>query len=275
MIVDAHLHLWADDTQAYPWRPIHGSSPPAIQGSAEFVLDVLDEHGVDAAVAVQPRAYGDDHRYLADSRARFADRILAVAALDPRLPGSPAALESLSADGFVGVRLDVMAWGAMPLVDGTVLPLWDRATDLGLSIEVLILPEQLEALRPLAIRTPGTRVVIEHAARYGANPSDGPDAVCRLAPLPNVSVKVSALAAISGEAPPHRDLWPWLQTLYERFGPDRLMWGSDMPWIGATGYGPELAVFNELTWLDEVGRRALLGETAAQVFGFRMDAASG
>jgi len=275
VIADGHVHVWADHDEAYPWQPIHGVTPPAIEGSVEFVLAVLDEHEVDAAIAVQSRAYGDDHSYLADARRRFPDRIVAVAALDPRDPRVSLSLADLVADGFAGLRLDPLGWGAGPLVDGSVLPLWDAAVDLGLPIEVMIAPSQLTALRPLVDRTPETPVVIEHAARYLARPDDAVDAVCELAAAPNVFVKVSALASISGEAPPHRDLWPFLKTLCDRFGPERLLWGSDMPWIGAAGYGPELATISELPWLDDAGRAALLGGTAGRVFGLPVEAGRG
>lgn len=265
--VDAHVHVWADDAKAYPWRPIHGAAPPSIEGSAEFIVGVLDAHGVDTAVAVQSRAYGDDHRYLADSRRRFPDRFVAIAALDPREPDAPARLAELVAEGFAGLRLDPLGWGTGPLVDGTVLPLWDAAADLGLVVELLIGPDQLAALATIAGRWPGTPVVIEHMARYLARPEDPNTELLDLAAMPNVFVKISALASISGESPPHHDLWPLLRAICERFGPDRLLWGSDMPWIGPAAYGSELAVIGELPWLDEAGRAALAGGTAARVFG--------
>jgi predicted TIM-barrel fold metal-dependent hydrolase len=272
MVIDGHVHVWADDPATYPWRPIHGASPPSIEGSAELVLSVLDAHGVEAAVAVQPRVYGDDHRYLADALRRFPGRFAAVAALDPRDPWAPRTLSELADAGFVGLRLDPLGWGDAPLVDGTVLPLWDAAVDRDLVVEVMILPSQLAALRPLIERTPSTAVVIEHAARYLAGPDEPLDAVCELATLPNVLVKISALAAISADEPPHRDLWPLLETLCRRFGPERLLWGSDLPWIGADGYGAELATVAELPWLDEAGRQAVLGATAARVFGLQVGA---
>jgi len=267
MDVDGHVHVWSDDAGRYPWRPIHGAEPPTIAGSAESVLGVLAANGVDVAVAVQPRAYGDDHAYLLDARRHHPERIVAVAALDPRDPTAPSALEVLVADGVRGLRLDPIGWGTRPLVDGTARPLWDRAARLGLAIELMILPDQLPALRPYAERTPGTTVVIEHAARYGAAPDESLDSLLDLADLPNVFVKVSALSSISSEPPPHRDLWPLLERLFVEFGATRLMWGSDMPWIGADAYGPAMDTIRALPFLDNAGRGWLLGGTASRAFG--------
>jgi len=145
-LVDGHIHVWSADTDRYPWRPVHGASSPAQPGDADWVLDVLERHGARTAVAVQPRAYGNDHAYLADTLGRFPGRLVAVAALDPRDPAAPDQLTDLAAVGFRGLRLDPMGWGSAPLADGTVLPLWDRAAELDLAIELLIRPDQLGAL---------------------------------------------------------------------------------------------------------------------------------
>ena len=238
-----------------------------VDGSAEMLFDTLAQHGVGAAVVVQPRAYGDDHRYLLDSMARYPERMIAVAALDPRDDHAPAALRSLVADGAKGLRLDVLGSDGDPLVDGTMLPLWDTATRCGVPIELMIRPDQLPAIGPLAARTIDTQVVIEHAARYGAQSTESLDSLLELEAQPNVTVKVSALASISTEPPPHRDLWTMLERLASVFGPERLMWGSDMPWIGPNAYGSELATVGALPFLDDDGRSWVLGRTAVRVFG--------
>jgi L-fuconolactonase len=237
-----------------------------IDASAEMLFATLAQHGVDNAVVVQPRAYGDDHTYLLSALARFRDRMVAVAALDPRDDGAPAALTHLVDHGIKGLRLDPLGWGTAPLVDGTVLPLWDQAVRSGIAIELMIRPDQLSALGALAARTTDPQVVVEHAARYGADPHEPLDSLLELEGLPNVTVKLSALSSISTEPPPHRDLWPILERLVGVFGPERLMWGSDMPWIGAEAYRSELETVASLPFVDENGRTWLLGRTAARVF---------
>jgi predicted TIM-barrel fold metal-dependent hydrolase len=232
-----------------------------------MVFGTLARHGVDAAVVVQPRAYGDDHTYLLDSFARYPDRMVAVAALDPRDDRAADALPSLVANGIRGLRLDPLGWGTGPLIDGTVLPLWDQAVRCGIAIELMIRPDQLSALGRLAARTMDAQVVVEHVARYGAEPGEPLDGLLELAARPNVTVKVSALSSISSEPPPHRDLWTMLERLVSVFAPERLMWGSDTPWIGADAYGSELDAVASLPFLDEEGRTWLLGRTAGRVFG--------
>ncbi len=264
-MIDGHLHVWSDDPGRYPWQPIYGATPPSLPGSVEFVLGVLERHGVRVAIAVQTRVYGDDHRYLLDARARFPDRIVAVAALDPSDPAAPDRLAELAAAGVRGLRLDPMGWSGPWLADGTVLPLWDAAARLGLAVELMIRPDQLPALAVLAERKPAMPVVIEHLARYGVDSAEPLESLLALARLPNLHAKVSGLDSISREPPPHRDLWPLLAAVVEAFGPQRLMWGSDMPWIGEAGYGPALATVERLPFLDRAGRSWLRGDTARAV----------
>ena len=268
MLVDSHVHIWSADVDRYPPGPIHGASVPTVDGSAEMLFGTLAQHGVDAAIVVQPRAYGDDHRYLLDSLARYPDRVVAVAALDPRDVRAPAILSALVSEGIKGLRLDPLGWGTAPLIDGTVLPLWDQAARCGIVIELMIRPDQLSALGSLAARTTDVRVVVEHAARYGAEPGEPLDSLLELEARPNVTIKLSALSSISTEPPPHRDLWTMLGRLVGVFGPERLMWGSDMPWIGAEAYGAELDTVASLPFIDEDGRTWVLGRTAARVFAF-------
>jgi L-fuconolactonase len=49
-----------------------------------------------------------------------------------------------------------------------------------------------------------------------------------LAQLPNVAVKFSGAPTYSDKPFPYEDLWPHLLRIVEAFGPDRLMWGSDI-----------------------------------------------
>jgi predicted TIM-barrel fold metal-dependent hydrolase len=265
-VIDGHVHVWADDPLRYPWRPINGAEPPTVRGQAAWVLEVLTRHGVMTAVAVQTRAYGYDNSYLADTLHRFPDRLIGVCALDPLDPEAPTRLAELARDGFRGVRLDPLGDGGRWLWDGSILPLWDAAGALGLVVELMIGPEQLPGLHKLVRRTPVTRVVVEHLARYQADPSQGHDELLSLADLPNAYLKISALASISAEPAPHRDLHPLLGAVVRAFGAERLMWSSDMPWIGEAAYSAELAAVRALPFLSERERARIMGGTARVVW---------
>ena len=74
--------------------------------------------------------------------------------------------------------------------------------------------------------------------------------------LPQVSCKLSGLLTEAAPAATLSDLRPYLDHLYDVFGPERLLWGSDWPVLGlAAEYGH---------WVDTVGEWLSDKPTAAQ-----------
>jgi predicted TIM-barrel fold metal-dependent hydrolase len=84
---------------------------------------------------------------------------------------------------------------------------------------------------------------------------------------------------VSAELPPHLDLQPRLASLLKAFGPNRLMWGSDFPFVTLGGqtrtqdaltYEQAAAVpsFWSVEGLDGAAMEALMGGTAARLFHF-------
>src|SRR5437763_11375916 len=98
-MVDAHLHVFSDDPARYPYDGRWGMIPQE-PTPVEELIACMDANGVDKAVMVQGAAYLYDNRYMADCRARFPDRLAAVALLDPRAGCRG------SAGGALGARPD-------------------------------------------------------------------------------------------------------------------------------------------------------------------------
>src|ERR1041384_2017553 len=97
-IVDAHLHVFSDDPARYPYDGRWGMIPKE-PTPVEELIACMDANGVDKAVMIQGAAYLYNNRYMADCRARFPDRLAAVALLDPRAPGAADRLEELRGGG--------------------------------------------------------------------------------------------------------------------------------------------------------------------------------
>ncbi|MBI4552651.1 MAG: amidohydrolase family protein, partial [Candidatus Latescibacteria bacterium] len=69
----------------------------------------------------------------------------------------------------------------------------------------------------------------------------------RLARYENVTAHLSGQYAFSKEAFPYRDLAGWHRSLLNNYGPKRLMWATDFPWIlEEPGYGPLTGIIKEL-----------------------------
>lgn len=273
VIIDSHLHVWSDDEARYPFatrlrRP----------GSVELLLDEMERAGVDKAVIVQPINYLYDNRYVADCLRRFPGKFAAVGLIDYKAPDAPDRLERLvREDGFGGIRFHLSrepdpAVLAAPERD----PLWERARQLGACFIVLGTAERLPFLEPIIDRFPDVPVVIDH---FGHVPVDEEPPrpllgnLLRLARYPNVYVKVSNMNGMSKEPYPHRDAARIFRLVYDQFGPQRLMWGTDFPYVlDSCGYGPALALVRDhADFLTDEDKAWILGRTAAKVWKLYID----
>jgi predicted TIM-barrel fold metal-dependent hydrolase len=130
------------------------------------------------------------------------------------------------------------------------------------------------AVAALARRHPETSIVVDHLGLLQpfhppapADPWRDLDQVLALASLDNVSIKVSGACTLSHQPFPYPDIWEPLGRLFDRFGFDRLMWGTD--WTRAIELltyreGVDAFRLSELLSADE--RTALMGGTVAAVY---------
>jgi L-fuconolactonase len=125
-------------------------------------------------------------------------------------------------------------------------------------------------LAPAVRKFPDLTVVIDHMAD---SPLDRPDLLLKLVALkryPRVFVKISHTWSVSKEGFPFRDTYPQVQRLYEAFGPQRLMWGTDWPVSSKhASYAQTLAVVRDhMTFLNRDDRRWMLSKTIERVWPF-------
>jgi predicted TIM-barrel fold metal-dependent hydrolase len=132
-IVETHMHLLADDLRRYPLAPIGGQQSPWSVGASltpEAFIAMMDAAGVAKATAVQAStSHGYDNNYTADSVARYPDRFVGVACIDPLLPDAPDTLSYwVEQRGMRGVRLFTTG-GQLPesfwLDQPVTHPFWD------------------------------------------------------------------------------------------------------------------------------------------------------
>jgi len=117
---------------------------------------------------------------------------------------------------------------------------------------------------------PDLTVVIDHMAD---SPIDKPAELLKLLALkryPKVFVKISHTWSLSREGYPFRDTWAQVKRLYDGFGPQRLMWGTDWPIVNRhSSYSQALAlVRDEMDFLNADDRAWMLGKTVEKVWPF-------
>ncbi len=120
----------------------------------------------------------------------------------------------------------------------------------GFTYDILIYPKQLPAALELVARFPEQRFVIDHMAKpeiKTKNRSAWAVLMQNFAAHSNVYCKLSGLVT---EADWHHwkkeDFWPYLNVVFDAFGPERLMFGSDWPvCLPAGSYQQVLQIIEE------------------------------
>ncbi len=272
MIIDTHLHVWSDDAARYPFA--EGRTQVG-GGSVELLNQTMDEVGVDKAVIVQPIYYLFDNRYVADCLRRFPGRFAAIGLVDPKAPDAVDRLEKLvREDGFGGLRihssrLDHPSEWAAPDQD----PLWRRSAELGTCFIVHGPAANLPHLEPIIGRFPEVPVVLDHIGGAPTN-EEAPfpllSHVLDLARFPKVYVKLTPQAHKSELPFPHADTFPAFRRIYDAFGPQQLMWGTNFPGVmKGVGYGPALEMFRDhVDFLSDDDKAWLFHRTALEVWSF-------
>ncbi len=239
MIVDAHQHFWDPARGDYDWlkpdNPIHRVFSPA------DLQPLLAAAGVDATILVQaaPTPAESDHML---SIARQTQWILGVVGwIDLEAANAADEVRRRAGDPlFLGVRpmlqdLSDPGWILRP----GLTPALEAIAAEGLVFDALILSHQISAITEVAKRHPGLSIVLDHAAK----PQFGdPGAMARwllgiekLAALPNVTCKVSGLLTELGSGGSRADVARAIGVLFDLFGPERLLWGSDWPVLTLVG----------------------------------------
>jgi L-fuconolactonase len=236
----------------------------------ETLLDQMDRNDVSQAVLIQLLGQFDNG-YLEDCRRRYSARFSIVVSVDAARADAADELVRLAGRGAAGVRLRpaTRSPGDDPLA------IWRAAKAADLAVSCVGVAETFAAPEffDLVAQLPDLPIVLEHlggASRVLA--TDTSDVlrtqVFELARFPNVYLKLPGLgelvprnAVLPAEGIPFDPQSEVLRLALGRFGPERLMWGSDFPVVAAReGYR------NALHWVREA-LADLPGEAQACIFG--------
>jgi predicted TIM-barrel fold metal-dependent hydrolase len=223
-------------------------------------------------VLIQMSYYGADNSYMLEAVQRRPGVFAGIAVVDWNCSDLEARMLRLAQQGVSGFRIFPQNLPAESCLEGEGLDRMFRfAAKHNLVLCLLINPEALPAVRRRCENSPDTPVVVDHLARLGmAGPVTESDtqALCALARCPKVKVKISAFYALGNKKPPHLDLAPLIQRVYEAFGPKRLMWGSDCPFqVQNETYADSISLVRDrLDFLSTADKERILRHTAEETF---------
>jgi predicted TIM-barrel fold metal-dependent hydrolase len=254
-LIDCHAHVWGEDLPFVrtAWtRPTHAYT-------VEQWLTDLDTHGVGYGVIAAASLFGTYNDYTIHALRRHV-RLRGTAIVDPDV--DLYTLEAMRADGIVGVRFQWFMLDPLPDIDSDdYRRLFARLRDLGMHIHLNIEGARLAELAGHLAKT-GVRLVIDHfgwhdpALRLAA-PSY--QAMLALLEKPNVWVKITAGFRHPGQKLPDWDLQPeYTHHLLARLGPEKLLWGSDAPFVGhedAATYATAIEMWNQC--IPDTAREAI------------------
>jgi predicted TIM-barrel fold metal-dependent hydrolase len=270
-IIDPHVHVWKHDPR-YPWAK-ETTHPPEKNATPDMLLELMGANGVARTVIIQVIHYRWDNSYAADVLRHYPKYFRGVARVNPESPAAPDDLSRLVEEqGFQGVRLSPAADASGDWIRGPLMPpLWKRCQDLKVPMTILTAINRMPDISVLADKFPDLTIVIDHMADC---PADRPDELKKLQALaryPRIFVKVSHTWSVSKEPYPYRDAQEQVHRLYDSFGPQRLMWGTDWPLVEAhCGYAKALAmVRDEMKFLNEEDKRWMLSRTVERVWKFQ------
>ena len=270
--IDCQVHAY-DRNDESNYRAVL-AGPATVTG--EEMVAAMDAVGVDGALLISPfTIYGYDSSYCEGVAERYPDRFGLIAPFDPNSSSVAADVEAwASREGVVGARI-VLAFEGVDADHAGLAAVLEAGARADIPINVLCWG-QLPVLAELARRHPNTQLVIDHVGLqqpFQPPPPDDPwaavDQVVGLAQFEHVAIKISGACTLSHEPFPYPDIWEPLGRIFEAYGFERCMWGTD--WTRATNlltFEQGVEAFRLTETLSDDERAALMGGSLERIYGW-------
>lgn len=270
--IDAQVHAYERN---HPGRPWAGTLQGPSEVTGDQMVAAMDAVGVDGAILVSPFSlYRYDASYALDVYSKHADRFALVKPVDPTDPAvEETVAEWAATPGTVGVRIMLNRELSADPADAGINRVLAAAARHSLPVNLLAWG-RLEQLGELAARNPDTQLVIDHVGlqqpfQPPAPPQPFADLpkVLALAARPNVAIKITGACTLSHAAFPYPDIWEPLGRIFDAFGLERCLWGTD--WTRAVGlltYAQGVDAFRVTERLSDSDRATLMGGTLQRIY---------
>ena len=274
LTIDAQVHAYERNHLGRPWL---GTLAGPAEVSGDDMVAAMDAVGVDGALLVSPYTmYGWDASYAVEVHRAHPRRFGLIKPVDPADPRVADVIANWKATpGTVAIRLMLNRIATLDPADPGINRVLAEAARHSFPVNILCWG-CLEPVGPLAARNPNTRLVIDHlgllqpfAPPVPEEPFAELPKVLALARHENVAIKITGACTLSHEPFPYRDIWDPLRRIFDAFGFDRCIWGTD--WTRAVAlltYGEGVEAFRVTDRLSESERKALMGETLTRVYGW-------
>jgi len=273
-IIDAQVHAYERDHPHRPWAAtLHG--PPEVTG--DDMVNAMDEVGVDGALLVSPwTMYRYDASYALQVHAKHPGRFGLIKPFDSRDDDVSEQINDWAAKpGAVGARIMLMSPN-LDAQDPGINNILAAGARTGLPVNILCWGN-LALAAELARNHPNTQLVVDHLGisqpfepPVPAQPFADLPQVLALAEHDNIAIKITGACTLSHQSFPYTDIWPALVQIFEAFGLERCMWGTD--WTRAVElltYEQGVDAFRITDQLSEHERHALMGGSLQRIYNWQ------
>jgi L-fuconolactonase len=278
--IDAQVHAYERNHPGRPWVDVL-RGPPEVTGSQ--MVAAMDAVGVDGAILVSPFSlYRFDASYALEVYAQHPDRFALVKPVDPNDRAvADTIAEWAATPGTVGVRIMLNRDLSDDPADPGINRVLAAAAHHALPVNLLAWG-RVDQARELAKQHPDTQLVIDHLGLQQpfeppppAEPFADLPKVLALAALPNIAIKITGACTLSHDPFPYRDIWEPLGRIFDAFGLDRCLWGTD--WTRAVAlltYEQGVEAFRVSDRLSDSDRATLMGGTLSRIYNWAPTSAS-
>ena len=269
--IDSQVHAYERNSPERPWD---GTLQGPDEVTGDDMVAAMDSVGVDGALLVSPFSmYRYDSSYVLEVHAKHPGRFGVIKPFDPRSESvADEIAEWAVTPGVVGARL-MLTGQTYEADDPGIARILTAGAQAGIPVNVMCWGS-LHLFGELARRHPNTRMVVDHVGMIQpfvqpglTEPFTDLANVISLAAYDNVVIKISGACTLSLQPFPYPDIWESLRKVFEAFGFNRCMWGTD--WTRAVeflNYEQGVEAFRVTNQLSDSERVVLMGGALEKIY---------
>ncbi|HSM72857.1 MAG TPA: amidohydrolase family protein [Anaerolineales bacterium] len=276
LIIDSQVHAYEANTPKRPWYSVP-NWPAHVTG--DEVVEAMDNVGVDGAILISAFSmYRYDASYAVEVKRAHPDRFALVKPVDP---DNPAVADIITdwkkTPGAVGIRIMLAKefGGDRDPTDPGLDRIVRAAIQHDFPINILCWGN-LDVGMALIDHHPDARFIIDHLGIIQPLTPPPPlqpwtdlPKVLDLAKRPNAVIKISGVCTLSQEPYPFPDIWDPLARVFDAWGFDRCLWGTD--WtrtFAVVNYEQAIEPFCQTKRLSDNEREMLMGGACTKAYGW-------
>jgi L-fuconolactonase len=273
-IIDSQVHAYEANTPKRPWHSV--PNWPASATGDETVA-AMDKLGIDGAIFISSYSmYHYDASYAVEVQQAHPGRFGLVKPVDSKDPAvADVIAEWKKTPGTVGIRIIVTKEPGRETDEAGLDRILREAVRNDFPVNMLCWGN-LDAGTALIDRHPDTRFIIDHLGIMQPRTPPAPPEpwaelpkVLDLAKRPNAVIKISGACTLSREPYPFADIWDPLERIFDAWGIERCLWGTD--WTRAhavVNYEQAVEPFRQTDRLSDSERAMLMGGACAKAYGW-------